>query len=162
MPECTKIAHRCSLAIFTADEGIARNSAARTIVTHFLRRRNRASCSLKKSCDCWGSGKIRRRSRRESCDFGALKLIPFLPFLFILSFSFFSPYLSSVLVFLHILEPKTKKPTTWRYVKHVFLGKIFSVALPAEPRGEKKLFFVQILGGEKLLKFGEKWAVKNV
>ena len=31
----------------------------------------------------------------------------------------------------------------------------FSVALPAEPRGEKKLFFVQILGGEKLLKFGE-------
>ena len=35
-----------------------------------------------------------------------------------------------------------------------------SVALPAEPRGEKKLYFVQILGGEKLLKFGEKWAVK--
>ena len=27
---------------------------------------------------------------------------------------------------------------------------------------KKKLFFVQILGGEKLLKFGEKWAVKNV
>ena len=38
---------------------------------------------------------------------------------------------------------------------------LVSVALPAEPRGEKKLFFVQILGGEKLLKFGEKWAVKN-
>ena len=37
-----------------------------------------------------------------------------------------------------------------------------SVALPAEPRGEKKLFFfVQILGGEKLLKFGEKWVVNN-
>ena len=36
-----------------------------------------------------------------------------------------------------------------------------SVAPPAEPRGEKELFFVQILGGEKLLKFGEKWAVKN-
>ena len=36
-----------------------------------------------------------------------------------------------------------------------------SVATPAEPRGEKELFFVQILGGEKLLKFGEKWAVKN-
>ena len=35
-----------------------------------------------------------------------------------------------------------------------------SVAPPAEPRGEKKLFFVQILGSEKLLKFGEKWAVK--
>ena len=33
---------------------------------------------------------------------------------------------------------------------------------PAEPRGEKKTFFcVQILGGEKRLKFGEKWAVKN-
>ena len=31
----------------------------------------------------------------------------------------------------------------------------FGVATPAEPRGEKKLFFVQILGGEKLLKFGE-------
>ena len=40
-------------------------------------------------------------------------------------------------------------------------GVYVSVALPAEPRGEKKLFFVQILGGEKLLKFGEKWAVKN-
>ena len=32
----------------------------------------------------------------------------------------------------------------------------FSVATPAEPRGEKKLFLVQILGGEKLLKFVEK------
>ena len=41
------------------------------------------------------------------------------------------------------------------------LHSLVSVALPAEPRGEKKLFFVQILGGEKLLKFGEKWAVKN-
>ena len=40
-------------------------------------------------------------------------------------------------------------------------NKKFNVAPPAEPRGEKKLFFVQILGGEKLLKFGEKWAVKN-
>ena len=38
---------------------------------------------------------------------------------------------------------------------------ILSVAPPAEPRGENKLFFVQILGGEKLLKFGEKWAVKK-
>ena len=34
-----------------------------------------------------------------------------------------------------------------------------SVAIPAEPRGE--FFFLTILGGEKLLKFGEKWAVKN-
>ena len=30
------------------------------------------------------------------------------------------------------------------------------VATTAEPRGEKKLFFVQILGGEKLLEFVEK------
>ena len=35
-----------------------------------------------------------------------------------------------------------------------------SVAPPAEPRGEKKPFFVQILASEKLLKFGEEWAVK--
>ena len=33
---------------------------------------------------------------------------------------------------------------------------ILSVATPAEPRGEKKLFLAQILGGEKLLKFVEK------
>ena len=44
--ECTKIAHRRSLAIFTADEGIAGNSAARTIFTHFLRRRNRGSLAI--------------------------------------------------------------------------------------------------------------------
>ena len=31
-----------------------------------------------------------------------------------------------------------------------------SVAPPAQPRGEKTLFFVQSLGGEKLLKFVEK------
>ena len=31
-----------------------------------------------------------------------------------------------------------------------------SVATPAEPRGAKQLFLVQILGGEKLLKFVEK------
>ena len=31
-----------------------------------------------------------------------------------------------------------------------------SVATPAEPRGEKKLFFAQIFGGEELLKFVEK------
>ena len=43
----------------------------------------------------------------------------------------------------------------------IFFVVFFSVALPAEPRGEKKLFFVQLLGGEKLLKFGEKWAVKH-
>ena len=42
----TKIAHRRSLAIFTADEGIAGNSAARTIFTHFIRRRNRGSLAI--------------------------------------------------------------------------------------------------------------------
>ena len=31
-----------------------------------------------------------------------------------------------------------------------------SVATPAEPRGAKKTFFVQILGGEKFLRFVEK------
>ena len=44
--ECTKIAHRRSLAIFTAEEGIAGNSAARTIFTHFLRRKNRGSLAI--------------------------------------------------------------------------------------------------------------------
>ena len=44
--ECTKIVHRRSLAIFTADEGIADNSAARTIFTHSLRRRNRGSLAI--------------------------------------------------------------------------------------------------------------------
>ena len=34
-----------------------------------------------------------------------------------------------------------------------------SEATPAEPRGD--FFFVQILGGEKLLKLVEKWAVKK-
>ena len=38
----------------------------------------------------------------------------------------------------------------------LFYLKIFSVATSAEPRGQKKLFFVQILGGEKLLGFVEK------
>ena len=44
--ECTKIAHRRSLAIFAADEGIAGNSAARAIFTHFIRRRNRGSLAI--------------------------------------------------------------------------------------------------------------------
>ena len=51
-----------------------------------------------------------------------------------------------------------------RYFSVMSVGNLFatdgigsiSVAAPAEPRGEKKLFFVQILGGEKLLKFVEK------
>ena len=40
--------------------------------------------------------------------------------------------------------------------KRVVLAEILCVATPAEPRGEKKTFFVQILGGEELLKFVEK------
>ena len=49
---------------------------------------------------------------------------------------------------------------TWRRKTHQNTDKMLVCPPPAEPRGEKKLFFVQILGGEKLLKFGEKWAVK--
>ena len=45
-PECTKIAHRRSLAIFTADEGIARNSAARINFKRFHRRKNRGSLAI--------------------------------------------------------------------------------------------------------------------
>ena len=44
--ECTKIAHRRSLAIFTADEGIAGNPAARIIFTRFHRRKNRGSLAI--------------------------------------------------------------------------------------------------------------------
>ena len=44
--ECTKIAHRRSLATFTADQGIAENSAARIIFIRFHRRKNRGSLSL--------------------------------------------------------------------------------------------------------------------
>ena len=83
--ECTKIAHRHSLAIFIADEGIASNSAVRTIFSHFLRRRNRGSLAnffaeeiahlvaSKNLTIFGGSGKNRHRSRRESRDFGALR-----------------------------------------------------------------------------------------
>ena len=45
-PECTKIAHRRSLAIFTADEGIAGNSAARIMFTRFHRGKNRGSLAI--------------------------------------------------------------------------------------------------------------------
>ena len=41
-----KIAHRCSLAIFTADEGIAGNSAARITFTRFHRRKDRGSLAI--------------------------------------------------------------------------------------------------------------------
>ena len=44
--ERTKIAHRCSLAIFIADEVIAGNSAARIIFTSLHRRKNRGSLAI--------------------------------------------------------------------------------------------------------------------
>ena len=44
----------------------------------FLRRGNRASWGLKTSRDFSGSGKNRRRNRRESRDFGALRSRPIL------------------------------------------------------------------------------------
>ena len=44
--------------------------------------------------------------------------------------------------------------------RYRFLSQRFGVATPAEPRGEKKLNFVQILGGEKLLNFCWKVPVK--
>ena len=59
----------------------------------------------------------------------------------------------------HFLAPRHPHPL-W-ILKASTNGQVFSVAPPAEPCGEKKLLFVQILGGETLLKFGEKWAVKN-
>ena len=61
-PECTQIAHRRSLAISTADKGIAGNSAARTIFTHFLRRRNRGSLAIffAEEIASWGLKKIAR------------------------------------------------------------------------------------------------------
>ena len=76
--ECTKVSHRRSLAIFTADEGIAGNSAARTILTHSLRRRYRGSLAIffaekiahlgaLKNRTCFG-GVVKITSR----DFGAL------------------------------------------------------------------------------------------
>ena len=57
-------------------------------------------------------------------------------------------------------KSRIEKWSVWlkRHLRHLigFIG----VATPAEPRGKKKHFFVQILGGEKLLKFGEKCLVK--
>ena len=81
--ECTKIAHRRSLAIFAADSGIAGNSAVGIKFVPFNRRENRrslaiffakeiASWGLKNRAILRGSGENRRRNRRESRDFGAL------------------------------------------------------------------------------------------
>ena len=68
--ECTKIAHRRSLAIFTADEGIAGNSAARTIFTHFLRRRNRGSLAIFFAEEIAHLG----ASKRRAIFWGAVKI----------------------------------------------------------------------------------------
>ena len=78
-PECTKIAHRRSLAIFATDSGIAGNSAAGIKFVPFHRRENRCSLAIsfaeqiaplgasKIARFCMrGSGKNRRRNRRES------------------------------------------------------------------------------------------------
>ena len=45
-PECTKIAHRRSLAIFAADSGIAGNSAVGIKFVPFNRRENRRSLAI--------------------------------------------------------------------------------------------------------------------
>ena len=45
-PECTKIAHRRSLAIFAADSGIAENSAVGIKFAPFSRRENRRSLAI--------------------------------------------------------------------------------------------------------------------
>ena len=84
-PECTKIAHRRSLAIFFRRRGYRKEFRSENhfypfssqkksrLASDFLRRGNCASWGLEKSRDCLGSGKNRRRSRRESRDFGALR-----------------------------------------------------------------------------------------
>ena len=71
-PECTKIAHRSELR--SEDHYCLFSSQKKSrFASDFLRRGNRASWGLKKSRDIWGSGKNRRRSRRESRDFCALR-----------------------------------------------------------------------------------------
>ena len=59
--ECTKIAHRHSLAILTADSGIARNSAVGISFVPFNRRENRCSLAIfdrKKSRNLAGGGAV--------------------------------------------------------------------------------------------------------
>ena len=60
-PECTKIAHHRSLAIFTADSGIAGNSAMGICFAPFNRRENRRSLAI--------------FDREEIVHLGALKLV---------------------------------------------------------------------------------------
>ena len=79
LTECTKFAHRHSLAIFTADSGVAEIPAMGIIfqrtspfASDFGSLGNRASWGLKGRAILWGSGENRRCNRRESRDFGAL------------------------------------------------------------------------------------------
>ena len=65
--------------------------------SNFLRRGNRASWGLEKSRDCLGSGNNRRRSRRESRDFGALSWAP--PFVQLLGNCIFE---CTVSLYLHL------------------------------------------------------------
>ena len=83
--ECAKIAHRESLVIFTADSGIATNSAMGINFVPFNRRENRRSLAnfdhkeiahlgALEVAILRGSGKNRRRNRRGSSNVGALCL----------------------------------------------------------------------------------------
>ena len=68
--ECTKIAHRRSLAIFIADEGIAGNSAARIGFTRFHRRKNRGSLAIFFAEDIAHLG----ASKSRAISLGAVKI----------------------------------------------------------------------------------------
>ena len=68
--------YRCYRRKFRSEDHFYPVSSQRKsrIASDFLRRGNRASWGLKKSRDFWGSGKNRRRSRRESRDFALIFL----------------------------------------------------------------------------------------
>ena len=85
-PLSTKSAHRHSLAILTADEGIAGNSAAKLTFTRFHRRKNRGSVAIffaeeiahlgaSNSRAIFRNRQNRRRNRRESRDFDPLSSV---------------------------------------------------------------------------------------
>ena len=85
--ECTKIAHRRSLASFYRRRGYRREFRSEDhFFTRFHRRRNRGSLPIffseevahlgaSKSRDFSGSRKNRRCNRKESRDFGALRIV---------------------------------------------------------------------------------------
>ena len=70
--ECTKIAHRRSLAIFAADSGIARNSATGIIFAHFHCRKNRCSLAC---CDRRQKSPLRNGHVLGTCFLG-VGLVP--------------------------------------------------------------------------------------